>query len=389
MLDLVRDLVAIPSHSSQAAGTNAVGDLICQELEAIGYSSERLHGERLPAELRWLEEMMLAGYDPSKLGDQRVARWHGSGHGKIVLLGDVDTAFTPEKLFPFRVEAGRALGPGIADMKGGLAVAVYALKALHATGYMNLAEVTCVFSSDEQSGSLDSRKLIEESARDANWVFCMECARNGADLMGSRAQTGVAKLEVFGREAHAGSAYGTGVNAIEAMARKIAPIQALTDSGREIFLSVGQISGGWRRSVVPGHCAITIDIRTPGSDAWNEIEAKLRRIADNEDVPGSHSSLLIASHRPALPWTADTDKLIAITREAGNAVGVKFDVIRSPAAGSSAFVGPLGVPCLDGMGPVGGDLMTDQEFILIPTLAARAALLATTMHALGAGAWSI
>lgn len=388
MLDLLRDLVAIPSHASQPAGTNAVGDRICKELEAIGYSSRRLHGERLPQEQQWLSALMLPGYDPKKLGDQRVVQWRGAGHGRVLLLGDVDSAFTPDKLFPFRVDGSRAFGPGIADMKGGLTVAVYALKALHETGHMNLAQVNCVFSSDEQAGSFDSRRVIEDAARLADWVFCMECARNGADLMGSRAQTGVAKLEVFGREAHAGSAYGKGVNAIEAMAPKITAIQALTDPEREIYLSIGQISGGWRRSVVPGHCTITIDIRTPGADAWNEVEEKLRQIAENEEVTGSRSSLLIASHRPALPWTANTDRLIAITREAANAVGVSFGVIRSPAAGSSAFIGPLGIPCLDGMGPVGGDLMTNHEFIMTATLAERAALLALTMHSLGAGAWA-
>ena len=88
-----------------------------------------------------------------------------------------------------------------------------------------------------------------------------------------------------------------------------------------------------------------------------------------------------------MPWTDKTDRLIAIAQEAGNEIGVHFGVLRSPAAGSSAFVGPLGLPCLDGMGPLGGDLMTEQEHIDIPSLVERAALLAATMHKLGAGAW--
>jgi glutamate carboxypeptidase len=330
---------------------------------------------------------MLPGYDPEKLADHRVARWRGPGHGRVLVLGDLDTAFTASKSFAFHVKGDRALGPGIADMKGGLTVAVYALKALQATGLNNLGAVTCVFSSDEQAGSLDSRQAVEAAARDADWVFCMECAREGGNLMGLRAQIGVAKLDVFGRDAHAGSAYGKGVSAIEAMARKVTAIHALTNPAREIYLCVGQISGGWRRSVIAGHCMATIDIRTPGPEAWNEVEAALRRIADKEELRGSRSTLLIASHRPGVPWTDKTDRLIAITREAGNELGLQFGVLRSPAAGSSAFVGPLGVPCLDGMGPAGGDLMTEQEHVVIPTLVDRAALLATTMHKLGAGAW--
>jgi glutamate carboxypeptidase len=272
-------------------------------------------------------------------------------------------------------------------MKGGLTVAVFALEALERTGLDNLAEITLVLSADEQGGSLDARKPIEDAAQQADWVFCMECAREGGKIMGSRAQIGVAKLEVFGRDAHAGSAYAKGVSAIEAMARKITAIHALTDPAREIYLCVGQVSGGWRRSVIPGYCMCTIDVRTPGPDAWNEVEAALRRIADKVELPGSSSKLLIASHRPGVPWTAKTDRLIAVAREAGAEVGVRFGVLRSPAAGSSAFVGPLGLPCLDGMGPLGGDLMTENEYIEIPSLVDRAALLASTLQKLGAGAW--
>ena len=387
MLKLVEELVAIPSHASQPAGTNAVGDRVCRELEAIGFTTERVHGEQLAPERRWLEEFMLPGYVRSKLGDHRVARWRGPGHGRVLILGDLDTAFTPSKAFAFHVERDRALGPGIADMKGGITVAIHALKALQATGLNNLREVTCVFSSDEQAGSLDSRQAVENAARHTDWVFCMECARDGGNLMGLRAQIGVAKLDVFGHDAHAGSAYSKGVSAIEAMARKVTAIHALTDPAREIYLCVGQISGVWRRSVIAGHCMATVDIRTPGPDEWNEVETALRRIADKEDLPGSRAELLIASHRPGVPWTDKTDRLIAIAHEAGDELDVPFGVLRSPAAGSSAFIGPLGVPCLDGMGPAGGDLMTEQEHIVIPTLVDRAALLATTMHKLGAGAW--
>jgi glutamate carboxypeptidase len=272
-------------------------------------------------------------------------------------------------------------------MKGGLATAIYALKALEATGLNTLGEVTCVFSADEQAGSLSARQVIEPAARGADWAFCLECARDGGNLLGARAQIGVARLDVHGREAHAGSAYAAGVSAIEAMAHKILAVQRLTDPAREVYLNVGTVSGGWRRSVIPGRCTAAIDIRTPSAGAWDEVEAALRRIADHVDVPGSSASLLIAFHRPALPWTEKTDRLIAIAREAGRELGLTFGVIRSPAAGSSAFVGPLGVPCLDGMGPAGGGLMTDREHIVISSLVERAALLAATLHKLGAGAW--
>jgi glutamate carboxypeptidase len=387
MLRFLEELVLIKSHPTEPEGTNAVGDAVCRELENVGFSTRRVSGERVPAKKRWLEEVMIPGYDQQKLGYHRIGKFRTKGKGRILLLGDLDTAFLPAKWrqFSFHLKGERAIGPGVADMKGGLAVAVYALKALQETGHNNLEEITCVFSSDEQAGSLTSRNIIEEAAKKVDWVFCMECARNGGNIIGSRAQIGVAKLETFGREAHAGSNYAKGVNAIEAMARKITAIHNLTNLDREIYLCVGTVNGGWRRTVIPGHCSALIDIRTPTARIWKEVEAALKYISDKEEIPGSKSLLLIESHRPAVPWTARTTRLIAVAKEAGREIGLRFGVIRSPAAGSSAFIGPSGKPCLDGMGPVGGDLMTEKEHIIIPTLLDRAVLLATIMYKLGSG----
>jgi glutamate carboxypeptidase len=390
MLAFCRRIVEIDSYATQGDGVNAVGDALCHALEDVGYRTERIRGRPLPPDEQWLEEFMLPGFDRSRMGFQRVARWQaagGKGHGRALVLGDMDTAFVPGKGFPFSIDGDRALGPGIADMKGGLTVAIFALRALQQTGLNNLSQIECVLSADEQGGSLDARGVIEDAAKNTDWVFCMECAREGGNIMGSRAQIGVARLDVYGRDAHAGSAYAKGVSAIEAMARKVQAIHALTDPKREIFLCVGQIQGGWRRSVIAGHCMCTIDIRTPSPQVWDEVAAKLRAIAEKVELPGSHSKFLIASHRPGVPWTHETDRLIGIAKDAGREIGLDFGVIRSPAAGSSAFVGPLGLPCLDGMGPMGGDLMTPNEHILIHSLVDRAALLASTLHRLGAGAW--
>jgi glutamate carboxypeptidase len=389
-LRLLEDLAAIESHATQRDGVEAVGDVICGELERIGFTSERVPGERLPPGERWLEALMLPGFDFAGLAAHRVCRKTGPGRGRVLVLGDLDTAFLPGAAarFPFRVADGRAYGPGVADMKGGLVTAVYALRALAATGLDTLGEVVCVWSADEQAGSLTARAVIEAAARDADWAFCMECAREGGKLMGARAQIGVGLLDVAGREAHAGSAYAQGASAIEALARKIPAIHALTDPAREVYLNVGTVRGGWRRSVVAGRAEATLDVRTPGPEAWNRVAAALQAIAARPEVPGTAASLRLASHRPAVPWTPATDRLLAVARDVGAPLGIGIDALRSPAAGSSAFVGPLGVPCLDGMGPAGGGLMTDQEHVEVASIPERAALLAGMLHALGAGAWA-
>ncbi|HEY7138820.1 MAG TPA: M20/M25/M40 family metallo-hydrolase [Methylomirabilota bacterium] len=389
-LGLLEELAGIESYATQREGVEAVGDVIARELDAIGFTTRRVPGARVPDAERWVEPLMLPGFDFAELAAHRVSRKTGPGRGRVLILGDLDTAFLPGAAarFPFRVADGRAYGPGVADMKGGLVVAVHALRALAETGLESPGEVVCVWSADEQAGSLTARGVIEAAARQADWAFCLECAREGGKLMGSRAQIGVGLLEVAGREAHAGSAYAHGASAIEAMARKITAVHALTDPVREIYLNVGTVRGGWRRSVVAGRAEATLDVRTPGPAAWDEVAAGLRTIAARVDVPGTAGSLRLASHRPAVPWTADTDRLLEVAREVGAGLGVSIAALRSPAAGSSAFVGPLGVPCLDGMGPAGGGLMTDQEHVVVATLPERAGLLAGVLHALGIGAWT-
>jgi len=389
-LRLVEELVRIESYATQTSGVDAVGDFLCGELEAVGYETERVRGERLPLEERWVEELFLPGFDWEQLADHRIARKRGSGTGRVLILGDMDSACPPGALerFPFRVEGPRAYGPGIADMKGGLAVTVHALQALAETSLENLAEVTVVLSADEQAGSFGARTVIETAAREADWVFCMECARNGARLMNSHIQLGVGILDVHGRDAHAGSAFDKGISAIEAMSRKITAIHALTDRDRGIFLNVGTVAGGWRRNVIAGHCRASLDVRAASAADWDAAAAAVGAIAAREDLPGSTADLRLLAYRPALPRTADTDRLLAIARDAGAAFGLEVAAAHSPAAGSSAFCGPLGVPCLDGMGPVGIGTMTLDEHIEVPSLVERAALLAATMHALGCGAWS-
>jgi glutamate carboxypeptidase len=388
-LQLLEELIAIESYATQRAGVEATGEVLDRELGAIGFTTVREPGTRVGPADRWLEALMLPGFDFAGLAAHRVSRKRGAGRGRALVLGDLDTAFPPGSTgrFPFRVADGRAYGPGAADMKGGLVTAVFALRALAETGLEAPAEIVCVWSADEQAGSLTARAVIEAAAREADWAFCLECAREGGKLMGARAQIGVGLLEVSGREAHAGSAYGEGASAIEAMARKITAIHALTDPGREVYLNVGTVRGGWRRSVVAGRADATLDVRTPGPEAWDRVAAALHAIAARADVPGTTGALRLASHRPAVPWTADTDRLLAVATEVGAGLDLEIAALRSPAAGSSAFVGPLGVPCLDGMGPAGGGLMTDQEHVVVDTIPERAALLAGMLHALATGAW--
>jgi glutamate carboxypeptidase len=386
MVRLLGELVRIESHASQPNGVDRIGDLMSTRLTRAGFRVERARGAHVPIEDAWLAELMLPGTAYDSVTDARVARKSGSGHGRALLLADLDTSYGPgcSTRFPIRMDDARAYGPGVADMKGGLVVLIFALEALEQSGLISPAVTTVVLSPDEQAGSLSSRSLIELAALDADWCLCVECARDGGNLMGSRAHIGVARLDVYGREAHAGTARASGINAIEALARKIGEISALTDPKAGVYLTVGEVHGGRRRSVVPGHAFCTIDVRTPHAGSWDGVTRALQCVADAPDTSGARTELRTRSHRPGIPWTSSTDALIRLVKDAGQALDLDFGVIPSSAAGSSSFAGAAGVPTLDGMGPAGGDLMTDREYIELRTLPERAALLALSMHLLAA-----
>lgn len=362
-MELLGELVRVESHVSRPEGVATVAAIMERELAATGFACERCACPPPPES--WLTEVMFPEGQPAALAPALVARRDRPGP-RVLVLGDLDTAHPPGSLLrtPFQVRDGRALGPGVADMKGGLTVLCLALRQLGEGG----PALTVVLSPDEQAGSLASRALIEAEAARADCCLCLECARDGGRLLAARAQVGVARLEMRRREAYAGAEHARGASAINALARAIPCIDALTNPGAGVYVTVTRVWGGRRRSVVPGRAACVVDVRAPDAARW---DAAVTAMSDL----GGH--LHAHAHRPSIAWNAG---LLAEAVAAGAELGLRIEAIRSPAAGSSAFAARI--PVLDGMGPAGGGLMTAQEYIEVESLAERAALLARTLHRL-------
>jgi glutamate carboxypeptidase len=381
MVALLRELVDTPSHASDREGVAKVARLVCEPLEQIDFSFEE-HPTTLPTHLAWLEPIMSPGVPSRQLAGSWVGRRTARESGRLLLLGDLDTAWPPGRDGAhFSVRDGRARGPGVADMKGGLLVLVTALRALHALGAATPG-VSVVLAGDEQAGSFGSRQLVETEARKADWCLCVECARDGGQLMHARGHIGVGRVEVTGIEAHAGSARSAGASAIAALAGIVPRLDALTRRGRGIYVTVTLIGGGRRRSVVPGSAWATLDVRTPDASAWAETTEQIERVVARAQSPGVTLGLKLHAHRPGFGLGSGGAQLLDEARAAGRLLGIRVRSQASPAAGSSAFAGALGVPTLDGLGPSGGALMTPAEYVEIDSLAPRAALLALLVHRL-------
>ena len=196
--------------------------------------------------------------------------------------------------------------------------------------------------------------------------------------MGARGQVGVGRLTVVGREVYAGDPSDHGVSAIEGLAELVPAINRLGRPKRGVFVSVNLIEGGRRRSVIPARARAIIDVRTPSNLEWERTASALAKVT-GEAVIAADASLDLYSHRPAVEWTTTTERLLEFLQSVGSPLGLSVEAIRSPAAGSSAFAADKGVATFDGMGPVGGGIMTSDEHVVIASIAERGALLAAAI----------
>ena len=374
---LLEQLVMTESHASQPEGVSAVAHTVVARLEAAGFRDNpvaRPDTSQLPL---WLRELMLPGFDYEKIADVRRLTLPGAGD-PVLILADLDTAFLPgiTREFAFTTQGDRASGPGIADMKGGLVVLVAAFSMLDRLGSPH-PPVTLILSPDEQAGSLASGPVIAAEAAKTAACICLECAREGGNLMGSRASCGVAVAKIIGREAHAGTDYASGLSAIRGFASVVEALEGLSDSAMRRFVTVTQLRAGWRRSVVPGECDFTLDIRALDSRAWHLLDGRIHDVLAGLERHDYRIEINSAEHRPGITRTVASEPLIQTVVSAGRALDLEFGVIGSNAGGSSAFAHTI--PVIDGMGPPGGQLMTRQEHISRSGLLERACLLALTV----------
>lgn len=381
-LDLLERLVAIPSHASTPGGTDEVASEIVPILESLGFGIDTHIQTPLPDGLRWVETIMIPGQRQEDLGQTYAATREGESGTRVLLLGDLDTSYPKpaHEAFPARREGSRFYGPGIADMKGGLVVLVAALRAL-ADSNTNQPGVEIVLAADEQAGSLGSRRIIEESAARCEWTLCVECGRRGGKLMAARGHIGIGDLTASGVEAHAGSAYEEGVNATDLLARVIPAVNDLSRPDDGILVTVTILEAGRRRSVIPDKAWAVLDIRTPSPPDWDQTVAAIR------ETVASHGEGRVEArtyaHRPGVPWSSNTDRLLELIKRQGLAIGVELSAFASAANGSVAFAGLTESVIMDGLGPVGGGLMTHDEHIEVPSIPERAAILAATIDVLG------
>lgn len=316
-------------------------------------------------------------------GDHVRACWGASGPAAdeppALVLGHFDTVWPRGTLegLPFRVEDGRAHGPGSYDMKASLVLLEFAVAAIRARGLATPRPVVALLTSDEEIGSPRSRAAIEDEARRAGYVLVLEPPLPGGHLKTARKGVGRFRLVAEGRPAHAGVEPEKGISAVVELAHQVLGLQALNDPASGTTVNVGVVRGGTVPNVVPAEATAEIDVRATTMDEARRTEAALLGLSPI--LEGARVRVEGGFNRPPMERTPAVASLYAQVRDIGRALGLDLGEGATGGGSDGNFTAALGVPTLDGLGVPGDGAHAEHEHILIASLPERAALLAATL----------
>jgi glutamate carboxypeptidase len=364
--ETVETLVALESPSDDKAAVDRCGAELTRLLTEIGAhvtrSAQATCGDHIRAEWRTSDTIK-----------RECAR--------ILLLGHFDTVWPIGTLdrMPLHEADGRLYGPGIFDMKAGIAAAMLAMRALSECQAAP-AHVVMLWTSDEEIGSGTSRALIEDTARASSAVLVLEPSLPHGAAKTSRKGVGEFQLAVHGIAAHAGLDPGKGASAIHELARQVLALEGLQEPDRGITINVGVISGGSRTNVVADRATAAIDVRVQTMEDAARLEGAIRSLRPTRSSLRLEVSGGIG--RPPLERSPAVVRLYKEARQVAAALG--RDLHEGAAGGGSDgnFTGALGVPTLDGLGPEGDGAHAVHEHVVLDDLSWRGAFLAGLIESL-------
>ena len=360
MIDLLRDVVDIDSGSYDKPGVDAVGERFQQHFAEHGVET-------------WREPIEVYGD-----AVHAVVEKPGSNEKPVLLLGHRDTVFPKGEVAkrPFTIKDGKAYGPGVADMKAGVVINVFvaaALKKFDAAPH----PIKVLITGDEEIASRASRPIIEREGRAARAVYNSEPGRPSGNIVTGRKGGVFMRFEVFGKAAHSGNNFAVGVSAIGEIAHKIVQLHALTNMDKGITLNVGLVAGGQSVNTTAPHASGEIDFRYVDPADRAVIMAAIEKIIATPTVPGTTAKLQIDGEFLPLVQDAAAKTMFSVYQQAAVDSGLTtLDGEFAGGCADSGFTAMVGTPTLCGLGPVGGNVHTDLEWLDIDSIVPRAQALA-------------
>jgi len=361
ILQFIESFVSVDSYTDDQVGVNRAGDTICQCLDKLNIAYERHANERY--------------------GDHIVGKIKGDKPGKILLLGHYDTVHRPGTTIvnPYREEGNFAYGPGVADMKSGVATMIYAAAALQKSD-IELCTIELLFTPDEEKGSPISRPIIKKSAETSLAVFNLESGRPDGSVVTSRRGSAHFQFNISGKASHSGVAKGDGISAIEELAYKVVALKELGDREEGITINVGVVSGGVNTNVVAPHARGTIHVGYAKEERFREVTKQIESIMAANYISGTSSELSGGNGIPPMERHSGVLMLYDIVQAAATQLNIPIKEQAAKGAADSGFVASLGVPTICAMGPIGDDLHSVDEKMEKDSLIPRTKLLAHSIR---------
>lgn len=359
-IEELRELCSIDSPGTNKPGLDTMAAYIAARMRGLGMEVTLVEHEH------W--------------GNDVLGVIHGDGVGKIELLGHMDTVYPvgTAAARPLRREGEILYGPGVCDMKGCLLAALYAIEGLLAAGHRSFEEIRLLCVSDEEtSGARHSIDLIQQVSQGCNGALVLEAARANGDIVSARKGDAWYTLTAHGRAAHSGVEPEKGRNAIEEVAYQLLQFKGLNGWREGLHINPGVIVGGTAPNIIPDTAQVQFDVRFMRSEDRIATEQHWREMLLHPHIADVTLTLEMApGPKPPMEESLGSIKLVRSAQEVARLLGFSLGHTLTGGASDGSYVSALGIPTLDGLGPIGGHDHSPGEYLVATSVAPRTALLA-------------
>lgn len=356
MLERIKMLAEHESFTAATEHVNRLADTLESQINALSPDSlERIKQE--------------------EVADCLLAKWFTDvDAAPFLILCHMDTVHPIGTLdeFPVEIKDGKLFGPGTLDMKAGITIALFAIQALIETGTRPAAPIWLLITSDEENGSLHSRELIEKTATSCDLVLTMEPGLASGDIKAWRKGGGTYYVHVTGKPSHAGIEPEAGINAVVELAKQVVLLDSFNDLKYGTSVSVTTITGGTATNVIPARATAAVDFRATDQLSFEQTNEKIMNLTPN--MPGAKVEVVVRTTRPPMEFNEGNQYAVEQAKAIASAMNIPLKADGTGGMSDANFTSTLGIPTLDGLGPVGGGAHTLEEFISIYSIPRRAAL---------------
>jgi glutamate carboxypeptidase len=362
MFAFLEEIITIQSGSHNKAGIDRTASTIVRAFQGLDVSTETIEQQ-----LQGNNLVVRSSAQPT-------------ADKQVLLVGHMDTVFPEDTDFNwYKADNDKSYGPGVVDMKGGLVVGIYALKALHKLGLLEQIPITYIFNSDEEIGSRSSIDLIQREANSSAFAFVLEAGGLENEIVTGRKGNLTIEIHIEGRAGHAAFATKDKPSAILEMAHKIIAFESLNDFDKGITINVGKIEGGIGSNTIPEFSSAQVDFRFVDPSDLRNLEIKVSEMADKIVVPGTQSRVDFITGRPPMQQSQDNKRLFQTTADIANHMGYPVKEQYRFGVSDANFIADLKVPVIDGLGPIGGRDHSRDEYMIRESLLKRTILLACSI----------